>query len=84
MRSLSANEVATIRAALRLWVETPPSGISPDCFLELAGFGALPDRKVEALLVELTGEPIITLMTTSAPLHHDAGRTWPPDRQSDR
>jgi hypothetical protein len=67
VRSLSANEVATIRAALRLWIETPAGSISPECFLELAGYGALADPEIEQLLIELTTGGLIVTTYTVVP-----------------
>lgn len=56
-RLLSAREVSTIRAALRLWVEIPPEFIPASCYVEIEGAAAvLTDPEIEGFLRDLADE----------------------------
>lgn len=48
-RVVGARQLATIRAALRLWIETPPDFISEQCHID-AGDAPLEGADVEQLL----------------------------------
>jgi hypothetical protein len=52
-RALTGAELATIRAALRLWVETPAAAIPDICFAELDTDAGCSDDDVERLLGDL-------------------------------
>ena len=66
-RQLTTRELATIRAALRLWIETPGDFISDRCHEEAAGV-PLEDAAIEQLLVELAlaGDVVITTLNPEA------------------
>jgi hypothetical protein len=53
MRTLAPREVATIRAALRLWITTNPELIPDVCWEEAGDESPLDDTAVEQLLLDL-------------------------------
>jgi len=71
-RRLTVNEVATIRAALRLWIETPGDFIPESCHDEAAGVGVLDDSAIERLVAELAGDAVAVTVTRFDP--HDGRR----------
>lgn len=52
-RRLSPRELATIRAALTLWVWSTPDAIPDDCRVDVDGVGLLSDAEIEQLLADL-------------------------------
>jgi hypothetical protein len=63
-RKLTVREVTTIRAALRLWIETPSDFISDRCFEEVDGApDVLPDLAIEQLLAEVRGDGVAVTIT---------------------
>ena len=53
LRMLTVREVATIRAALRLWIETPPEFIGEGCYIEVDNAAIADALEIESLLGEL-------------------------------
>lgn len=53
IRTLTAREVATIRAALRLWIETPPELIGDLCYVEADNTVIADASEIEPLLLDL-------------------------------
>lgn len=52
-RHLTAGELATIRGALRLWVETNGLDIPDRCFEEMGDNSGISDADIEQLLIDL-------------------------------
>lgn len=57
-RVLTARELATIRASLRLWIETPSAFISEQSYLDAGDEAPLEDDDVEQLIALLQGGPV--------------------------
>ena len=53
-RRLTPRELATIRAALRLWLDVPVGAIPASVAIELDGAPAADDAQVEELLAEVS------------------------------
>jgi hypothetical protein len=59
-RRLTVREIATLRAALRLWIDTLGTDVTEDVLIELDGEFALDDVDAERLMFELR-QPSVTV-----------------------
>jgi len=72
-RRLTARELVTIRAALRLWIETEAAAIPDACHVEVGHPGLiLTDDEIERLLVALAYAD--TAIVCAAPAKRDPRR----------
>jgi hypothetical protein len=81
-RALSVREITTLRAALRLWLETPAAAIPVVCYAE-QGPGALilADRDIERLAATLALAGSVTVRPVNAEAHFAAGGGLPDPRR---
>lgn len=67
IRAMSGRELATIRAALRLWRESAAVAIPIACYEELGGcLPALNDTEIETLILEIQNARKVTVCHYSA------------------
>lgn len=60
-RRLSPRELATVRAALELWMDTPAEWIPEQCHEAIDGVGLLSDREIAQFLLDLAVADDVTV-----------------------